>query len=287
MNQSRLMGLIVVLSGLILAHLGTPVLGATDAFVLENNPLLPMLFTSSDQSPASGIFQNFAKITSSNTSCLTISTGQDFYGYSFLSVGYATTFKALTLGMGYQTLFASDIPKTQLTSDRPTLQGYIEHRLDLLRFSAGFHLTDFLQVAGSLSQSRQSLDTYTGQLRYGDIGIWGIFDRFRCGVFTTHLVSYPQADSRISVELEYHASIGQIGYGFYNAAYHSVYGAWRVVDVFELNGRVLADQKGKIASISLGPVLNLNNWSLQYLYTMYYAENLDSAYHMLGIKWNL
>ncbi|MBT3261645.1 hypothetical protein HN362_05485 [bacterium] len=247
---------------------------------------------------AESIFQNPAVSGLSTQTQLTFSGSENYFGYlSFLS---ATVwhFKPLTIGLGFQYLGTTDIVRTtKTTSERPQISGEtFGHSFQNFYLCLSLPLMKNIYGGAKLRYLNQYLDTSSLKNLTGDVGLYGkITENFEFGLYSQNLVTSAYVWSTSAQEnlakklvLENKFSFEPlslvVNYDFDNWV---LGGGWTGSTFLDLWGLVGADSSFNLQNFKLGAFLNLDECSLNYIYTNHILAPLQYSTHKVGLSFIL
>lgn len=262
--------------------LTVPCIAQTDPFFLGTNAVIPTPFLEKSQTGV--FFKNQAHTALSSSQKFSVSTVQDFYGYNLFSASYLLPIRKVTFGFGYQSLSATDIPKTERSGSRPTIESYIGHYCDLYKFSIAIPFGKAFKLSGSMNQETQKLDTNIQYYYYGDLAaVYTLNPKLSIGVFSKHLVSIQDFSKLWGMDLYWNSDSYYIGYLFDNPN-HEILGGIELFPSLSIDSHVMWNKPNNMLILAIGPTLKLNAYDIQYLYTQYFGDTLGQTMQLLSIQ---
>lgn len=269
--------------------------GYTDTFLPRLGFAWESLTSFSPNQESGYVFQNPAGLAGAIQHQLKVETAQAFLGYQQLNVAYVLPTSLGTLGFGYFTLYTSDINRVSKSGgDRPQVTGTFGQSFQNYVIAASTKLSPTWQLGMNLQAQSQTLDKDSAFAMGADVGvIWNPIYGFWISGYTQNLLNtgykwdQTQAVDTVSPKMV-------LATGFRNSfcqteissdfEFYKLRGEWILSQQLRLVGDYVTRSDSGYARYSYGTVLELGQWSLQYLHLTSQDASLDSNQDILGIS---
>lgn len=269
--------------------------GYTDTFLPRLGFAWESLTSFSPNQESGYVFQNPAGLAGAIQHQLKVETAQAFFGYQQLNVAYVLPTSLGTLGFGYFTLYTSDINRVSKSGgDRPQVTGTFGQSFQNYVIAASTKLSPTWQLGMNLQAQSQTLDTDSAFAMGADVGvIWNPIYGFWISGYTQNLLNTGYKwDQTQSVDTVSPKMV--LATGFRNSfcqteissdfEFYKLRGEWILSQQLRLVGDYVTRSDSGYARYSYGTVLELGQWSLQYLHLTSQDASLDSNQDILGIS---
>lgn len=241
------------------------------------------------------VFQNPAGLAEASEHQLKVENAQDFFGYQQLNLSYLFPTSWGNWGVGYYTLYASDIVRTSKSEGaRPTETGTFGQTFQnyVIAYSKKWNPT--WQFGVQLKGQLQTLDTQTAQSFGADVGvIWTPTSFFWASGYTQNLFNTgyswstgaqdPFSTSFVTA-VGVRGALGQAEIST-DWTYYKAKGEWALTPQFRLIGGYLLNPQTSYGRYSYGTALDLGPCSLQYLHLSSQDELLSNSQDIIGLTY--
>ena len=269
--------------------------GYTDTFIPKLGFAWDSLTSFTPNQESGYVFQNPAGLAGALQHQLKVETAQAFFGYQQINLAYVLPTSLGTLGFGYFSLYTSDINRVSKTGDdRPQAQGTLGHSFQNYVIAASTKLSSAWQLGANLQLQSQTLDTDSAFSMGADVGvIWNPIFGFWMSGYTQNLINTGyrwnglQSVDRLTQQLILSAGFrnqlcqGELSSDF---QFYKLRGEWILSPQLKLVSDYVTRADISYGRYSYGTVLDLGQWSLQYLHLTSSDELLDSSQDILGIS---
>ncbi len=271
---------------------GAALSAATPVFIPERGLIVQDTW---ETEAVGGIFQNPAQLlTGLSRTIVRVDGSQDGLGYSQASVGVRVKWSDIALGVGYSRYGSQDLVRTKQNSATMRIEedGNFGDLIQQFSLVAATEISPVFHVGVDVDSISKTIDTTTATqlgigvgMRYlvgGNVWVSGYWRRALQNHFEWKTIeeSSPGAPS---VGVEYRPSFATI-VGYLTDGGFRLAGELPVSLELSLTGAVIT---GASERYSVGTILKLGDYALQYIHTVYGDSILGASQEMIGVAINI
>ncbi len=270
----------------------TTLSAAVPVFIPERGAIVPDTW---ETESIAGIFQNPAQLlTGLSRTIMRVDGSQDGLGVAQSSVGVRLKWTDIAVGAGYSRYGSDDLVRTarNSTTSRVEEAGNFGDLIQQFSLTAATEISPEFHVGMNVDAISKTIDASTATqlglglgMRYllgGDVWVSGYWRRALQSHFEWGNVEESSTGAP-SVGLEYRPSFATI-VGVLNDGSFRVAGVLPVSHELSLTGAVIT---GASERYSLGTILKLGDYALQYIHTGYADSVLGASQEMIGVAINI
>jgi len=269
------------------------IVAATPIFIPERGAVIPDTW---ETAPIAGVFQNPAQIASGLTrSVVRVDGSHDGMGYSQATVAMRTNWDELSLGLGVSTYGSSDLVRTARNSETSRIEesGTFGDQMQQISVVIASELEPGLRVGVNIDAISKTIDTTTGaQLGIGIGGQVCVADQWWISGYWRRAFQSPLKWGKYTEESS--GGLPTIGVE-YRPAFATVMGylgenGFRLVGELPISLELSvtgAVAMGATQRYSVGTILKLGDYAVQYVHTAYPDATLDVSQDMIGVAINI
>lgn len=275
-----------------IAVMASPIFSAVDVFTPDRGRIIPDTW---EVGQMGGVFQNPVQLMAGpHRATLRVDTAQDRFGYSQWSLGLKATVLGSVVGLGYLNYGSQDLVSTTRNNQTQRIQesGTFGDTIHSWALGVASGIGDNFEVGGNIDYTIKTIDrSQASQIAVGAGFRYSVTNEFAVVGYSRRLLQTPFRWGGVSETPSSGMSFG----GEFRTAYTTILGYISDRGV-RVNGELPIVPElsltagyagGNTERYSLGTILKLSAYAIQYIHTGYTDSTLGLSQDMVGVAINI